>query len=90
MGEPAKLTVTIQKGGVGKMTTAINVAGALDQRGRDVLLVDLGPQGAAAEGLGFTATYDAEPPSLFDVLTEPTARDHLSYLSLACCSSRWR
>jgi len=83
MGEPAKLAVTIQKGGVGKTTTAINVAGALNQRGREVLLIDLDPQGAATEGLGFTEAYDAQPPSLFDILTEPTERDHLEDLILS-------
>lgn len=80
MAKPAKLAVTIQKGGVGKTTTAINVAGALNQRGRDVLLVDLDPQGAATEGLGFAQEYDAEPPSLFDILTDPTQRDQLGEL----------
>jgi len=77
MDEPAKLAVTNQKGGVGKTTVAINVAGALNQRGRDVLFVDLDPQGAATEGLGFSDEYDAEPPSLFDVLTDPERRDDL-------------
>jgi len=80
MAKPAKLAVTIQKGGVGKTTTAINVGGALNQRGRDVLLVDLDPQGAATEGLGFIEEYDAEPPTLFDVLTNPERRDHLAEL----------
>jgi chromosome partitioning protein len=77
MAEPATLAVTIQKGGVGKTTTAINVAGALNQRGRDVLLVDLDPQGAATEGLGFAPEYDAKPPTLFDVLTDAEQRDTL-------------
>lgn len=80
MAEPAKIAVSNQKGGVGKTTVAINVAGALNRRGHDVLLVDLDPQGAATEGLGFLEAYDAEPPSLFDVLTEPEQRDRLSDL----------
>lgn len=77
MGEPAKIAVTNQKGGVGKTTVAINVGGALNQRGHDVFFIDLDPQGAATEGLGFTGAYDSEPPSLFDVLTDPEQRDAL-------------
>ena len=83
MVEPAKIAVTNQKGGVGKTTVAINVAGALNQRGRDVLFVDLDPQGAATEGLGCAAAYDAEPPSLFDVLTDPERREELATLILS-------
>jgi chromosome partitioning protein len=66
--EPAKLAVTNQKGGVGKTTVAINVAGALADRGNEVLFVDLDPQGNATENLGLMEAYDAEPPTLFDVL----------------------
>jgi chromosome partitioning protein len=80
MDEPAKIAVSNQKGGVGKTTVAINVAGALNQRGHDVLFVDLDPQGAATEGLGFTAAYDAEPPSLFEILTEPDQREEIADL----------
>jgi len=57
------------KGGTGKTTIAVNVAGALNERGRDVLSVDLDPQGNATEGLGLVDAYDAPPPTLFDVLT---------------------
>jgi chromosome partitioning protein len=74
------IAATNQKGGVGKTTVAVNVAGALNQRGRDVLVVDLDPQGNVTEGLGFADVYDEEPPSLFDVLTDAEQRDQLPSL----------
>ena len=72
--------MTNAKGGTGKTTVAINVAGALSERGRDVLFVDLDPQGNATEGLGLLDEYDAAPPTLFDVLTDGDQRDRLGDL----------
>jgi chromosome partitioning protein len=79
---PAVFCVSNQKGGVGKTTVAINVAGALNQRGHEVLFIDLDPQGNATEGLGYPEIYDAEPPTLFDVLTETSQRDQFADLIL--------
>jgi chromosome partitioning protein len=78
--QPAKLAVTNQKGGVGKTAIAINVAGALNARDRDVLFVDLDPQGNATENLGMREVYDSDPPTLFDVLTDAEDREEVSEL----------
>ncbi|GAA3637498.1 ParA family protein [Microbacterium awajiense] len=67
-GRTRVLTVSNQKGGVGKTTTAVNVAAALVSIGARVLVIDLDPQGNASTALGVPHT--AETPSVYDVLID--------------------
>ncbi|AMT92506.1 MULTISPECIES: ParA family protein [Brevibacterium] len=61
-------TIANQKGGVGKTTTAVNIAAALANQGLNVLLIDIDPQGNASTALGID--HYSEVTSIYDVLID--------------------
>ena len=67
------IAIANQKGGVGKTTTAINIATAMAATGWKTLLIDLDPQGNASTGIGLAAAQ--RELSSYDVLVDGTPVD---------------
>ena len=62
------ITISNQKGGVGKTTTAINMSACIADKGRRVLVIDLDPQGNATTGIGIDKNQLSS--NVYDVLLE--------------------
>lgn len=80
-----KIAVMNQKGGCGKTTIAINLAGALTQLDRRVLLVDMDPQAHATVGLGLNP--DEQELTTYELLLDPvvTVSDALLEIEKGLC-----
>lgn len=70
MKKPIIISIGIEKGGVGKTTTALNLGAGLQHFGKKVLLIDLDPQGSLSNYLGFSAV---QVPTISELLYDEVA-----------------
>jgi chromosome partitioning protein len=84
------IAICNQKGGTGKTTTSVNLSSALSSLGKEVLLIDMDPQGNASSGAGINKNNIQS--SIYDVLvhkaqlSEVTLKTEFPHLNVAPCN----
>jgi len=78
------ISIAIQKGGSGKTTTAINVAAALRELGKNVLIVDMDPQSNLSQALGLT---NHEDKNIYSLISKSASGNDVNVMEAidSCC-----